>query len=125
MITKTFQFVWKALGRLLVLVICLGLLFTVYKANQPMSVPDAPQGMTYFEFIQDRIDAAKAVEPSRCGWGMMLSLATLGPIYSVIYTAIAIHPDGQLAKMTASDPDIPKGVERPIGTKSQESGGKL
>jgi hypothetical protein len=110
MIAKTFQFVWKALGRLLVLVICLGLVFVSYKANQPMMVKEVPEGMTYVEFIQDRIVAAKAVEPSRCGWGMMLSLATLGPIYSVVYTAVAINPDGTLAKMTASDPDIPKSV---------------
>jgi hypothetical protein len=50
--------------------------------------------MTYFEFIADRIDAAKTVEPSRCGWGMMLSLAVLGPIYSFVYTEVGIHPDG-------------------------------
>lgn len=76
-----------------------------------MSVSDAPHRMTYIEFMQDRIEAAKTVEPSRCGWGMMLSLATLSPIYSVLYTAVAINPDSTLAKMTASDPDIPKGVE--------------
>ena len=62
-------------------------------------------------FMNDRIDAAKTVEPSRCGWGMMLSLAVLGPIYSVVYTVVAINPEGILAKMTAPDSDIPKGVE--------------
>ena len=111
MIAKTFLFIWKTFGRTLVLVICLGLVFVGYKANQPMAIPDAPQGMTYLEFMQDRIEAAKTVEPSRCGWGMMLSLATLGPIYSVVYTMVAINPEGTLAKMTAPDPDIPKGVE--------------
>jgi hypothetical protein len=111
MITKTFLLVWKALGRVLVLVICLGLVFVGYKANQPMAIPDAQQGMTYLEFMQDRIDAVKTVEPSRCGWGMMLSLAALGPIYSVVYTAVAVNPDGTLAKMTAPDSDIPKDVE--------------
>lgn len=91
--------------------VCVGLVFVVYKANQPMIVADAPKGMTYFDFMQDRIDAAKTVEPSRCGWGMMLSLVTLGPIYSVVYTAVAINPESTLAKLTAYDPDIPKGVE--------------
>jgi hypothetical protein len=67
--------------------------------------------MTFLEFMQDRIDAAKTVEPSRCGWGMILSLAALGPIYSVVYTTVAVNPDGMLAKMTAPDPDIPKRVE--------------
>ena len=67
--------------------------------------------MTYVEFIKDRIDAAKTVEPSRCGWGMMLSLVTLGPIYSVVYTAVAINPDSSLAMGVAPDQDIPQGVE--------------
>jgi hypothetical protein len=35
----------------------------------------------------------------------------LGPIYSIVYTDVAIHPDGFLAKVTAPDPNIPKGVE--------------
>jgi hypothetical protein len=41
---------------------------------------------------------------------MMLSLAALGPIYSVVYTYVAIHPDGFLDQVTAPDPDIPTGV---------------
>jgi len=75
-----------------------------------MSVACAPKGMTYVEFIQDRLEAAKTVEPSRCGWGMMLSLAALGPIYSVVYTKVAIHPGGFLDQMTVPDSDIPSGV---------------
>ncbi len=105
------MFIVKMFGKVVILMVCLGLVFIGYKANQPMIVAGVPEGMTYVEFIQDRIDAAKTVEPSRCGWGMMLSLAILGPIYSVVYTAVAINPDSTLAKMTASDPDIPKGVE--------------
>ena len=108
---KLIVFMLKMFGKAVLLMICLGLVFVGFKANQPMAVPEAPEGMTYFEFMQDRIDAAKTVEPSRCGWGMMLSLATLGPIYSVVYTVVAINPEGSLAKMTASDPDIPKDVE--------------
>lgn len=80
---KLIMFIMKVFGKTIILMVCIGLVFVVYKANQPMTVPDAPQGMTYVEFIKDRIDAAKTVEPSRCGWGMMFSLATLGPIYSL------------------------------------------
>ena len=108
---KLIMFILKIFGKAVILMICLGLVFVGFRANQPMAVPEAPDGMTYFEFMQDRIDAAKTVKPSRCGLGMMLSLATLGPIYSVVYTVVAINPEGTLAKMTASDPDIPKGVE--------------
>lgn len=111
MIGKLIVFIMKMLGKAVMLLICLGLMFISFKANQPMTVPGAPEGMTDVEFMKDRIDAAKTVEPSRCDWGMMLSLATLGPIYSVVYTVVAINPDSTLAKMTAYDPDIPKGVE--------------
>mgnify|MGYP000885584436 CR=1 FL=1 len=117
MIAGFIHLVWKVIWNTIVILVCAGLIFIGYKANQPMSVAGAPEWMTFVEFIKDRIDAAKTVEPSRCGWGMMLSLATLGPIYSVVYTAVAINPDGQLAKMTASDHDIPKGV---VGAKWYE-----
>ncbi len=94
----------------IILAICSSVLFVAYKGNQPMQVPEAPKGITYFEFVADRIDAAKTVEPSRCGWGMMLSLATLGPIYSIVYTEVGIHPDVALARGTTPDPDIPKNM---------------
>lgn len=111
MIAGFFHLIWKVVWNSTVILVCAGLIFVGFKANQPMMVAGAPEGMTYVEFMKDRIDAAKTVEPSRCGWGMMLSLATLGPIYSVVYTAVAINPEGTLAKITASDPDIPKGVK--------------
>ena len=111
MIAGSIHFIWKFIWNTTVILVCAGLVFISFKVKQPMSVADAPEGMTYIEFLQDRIDAAKKIEPSRCGWGMMLSLAALGPIYSVVYTAVAINPEGTLAKMTASDPDIPKGVK--------------
>ena len=110
MIAGFIHLVWKVIWNVVVVLVCAGLIFIGYKANQPMSVAGAPKGMTYVEFIQDRLEAAKTVEPSRCGWGMMLSLAALGPIYSVIYTDVAIHPGGFLDKVTAPDSDIPSGV---------------
>ena len=110
MIAGFVHLVWKVIWNAVVVMVCSSLIFIGYKANQPMCVAGAPKGMTYVEFIQDRLDAAKTVKPSRCGWGMMSSLAVLGPIYSIVYTNVAIHPDGQLAKLTAPDPDIPKGV---------------
>ncbi|MBI9051787.1 MAG: hypothetical protein JEZ00_20380 [Anaerolineaceae bacterium] len=107
---KVIMLMVKLIWRTAVILSCLCLIFVNYKANQPMSITEAPVGMTYVEFIQDRLDAAKAIQPSQCGWGMMLSLASLGPVYSVLYTEAAIHPGGFLAKVTAPDPDIPTGV---------------
>jgi len=93
-----------------VVLVCSGLIFIGYKANQRMRVAGSPTGMNYVEFIQYRFYAAQTVKPSRCGWGMMLSRAALGPIYCVLYTDVAIHPRGFLDKVTAPDPDIPSGV---------------
>ena len=104
-------FTGKLFKLFLLLAVISPCLYIAYKGNQPMSVPEAPAGMTYFEFLQDRAEAANVVRPARCGWGMFLSLATLGPMYSVAYTETAIHPGGFLAGVTAPDPDIPQGVE--------------
>jgi hypothetical protein len=101
----------KLIGLFLVIVIILACVYAVYKGNQPMSVPEAPKGMTYFEFMQDRIDAAKTIKPVRCGYGMFASLATFGVFYSGLYTYVAIEPDSFLAKVTAPDPDIAKDSE--------------
>ncbi|MBA4384552.1 MAG: hypothetical protein C0410_07430 [Anaerolinea sp.] len=110
MIAGLFHLVWKVIWNTFVILICASLIFVGYKASQPMAVVGVPKGMTYVDFIKDRLDAAKTVEPSRCGWGMMLSLVALGPIYSFVYTEVGIHPDGFLARGTAPDPDIPKDV---------------
>ena len=110
MIAGFFHFIWKIAWNTIIILVCAILIFIGYKANQPMTVTGAPDGITYIEFIQDRLDAAKTIKPSQCGWGMILSLATLGPIYSVVYTDVAIHPGSFLDKVTAPDPDIPTGV---------------
>lgn len=110
LLLKGFHLVFKIFKNALLLMVIAMILFIAYRGNQPMSVPQAPQGLTYFEFMADRIDAAKTVKPSQCGWGMMLSLAVLGPIYSVVYTTVAIYPDSALAKGTAPDPDIARDV---------------
>ncbi|GAP13191.1 hypothetical protein LARV_00942 [Longilinea arvoryzae] len=110
-VAVVFSLIRKVISVAMILAICVPLLFVAYKGSQPMQVSQTPSGMTYWQFIADRIDAAKEVKPSRCGWGMFLSLVALGPLYSVVYTDIGIHPDGFLASVTAPDSDIPKGVE--------------
>jgi hypothetical protein len=107
-------FGWQLFGKIINLIIISSLfgstLFIWYRGNQPMSVIQAPKDLTYWEFMADRIDAAKMVQPTRCGWGMISSLLILGPIYSVLYTVTAVNPDGFIARITAPDLDIPKHV---------------
>lgn len=100
----------KVIGRTIrvgiILWVCGSLVYIGYKGNRPMQVAEAPTGMTYFEFMADRLDAARTVKPARCGWGMISTLAVLGPIYSIVYTEAAIHPEGFIGRVTAKDPNI-------------------
>ena len=66
--------------------------------------------MTYFEFIRDRINAAKEIKPVHCGVEMFASLVIFGPIYSALYTDVGVHPDNFVAKVKAPDPDIARKV---------------
>jgi hypothetical protein len=75
MIVGFIHLVGKGIWNTIVILVCAGVVFIGYKANQPMTVPGVPARMTYIEFIQDRFDADKTVRPSLRGWGMMLSLA--------------------------------------------------
>ena len=101
---------WKITKNLFLLTLCVVVLFVVVKGNQPMDVPGVPAEMSYFEFMQDRVEAARVVQPSRCGWGMLLTFSALAPVYSVVYTEVGIHPGGFLDNITAPDPNIPTDV---------------
>lgn len=94
----------------ILLAVAAAVLWVSVQGHQPMRVAAAPAGMSYFQFLGDRIEAAKIVQPARCGWGMLGSLAVLGPVYSLVYTHAGIHPDGLIARLTAADPAIPRGV---------------
>lgn len=111
LIAWLFHLSFRLVALLIVIMIISGGLFVAYRGNRPMNVPQAPKGMTYFQFMADRMDAAKTVRPAQCGWGTMLFLAFLGPVYSLVYTEVGVHPDGWIARGVASDADIPKGVE--------------
>jgi len=109
-ILKMMLWFFKAIRTMVIVVVIFVILYISYRGCQPMSVSQAPKGMTYWQYMADRLDAAKTIKPSRCGWGMLLSLAMLGPVYSVVYTSVGVDPEGFLAKVTAPDPDIPKDV---------------
>jgi hypothetical protein len=123
-LVKIFHLIFKVMKSALLLTIMAAILFIAYRGNQPMSVLQAPEGMTYWQFMADRLDAAKSVQPSRCGWGMMLSLAAIGPIYSVVYTSVGINPEGSLRKSLLQIRIFLRTLTTQSGTKSRISGGK-
>jgi hypothetical protein len=105
-----FRLVMQLLGTSILALLCTFTVFCVYKASQPMAIPEAPEGMTYIQFMEDRIDAAKTIEPPQCGWGMIITLTALGSVYSVVYTDVGIHPGGLFDHISAPDSNIPTGV---------------
>jgi hypothetical protein len=96
------------IGSMIILIAAI--LFIAYRGNQPMSVPGAPAGITYWQFMADRIEAAKEIKPARCGYGMFSFLILVGPFYSGLYTYVGIRPDSFLARVTQRDSSIPNGV---------------
>jgi len=46
-----------------ILAICSSILFVAYKGNQPMQVPEAPKGMTYFDLSIDTRKCSTHIHP--------------------------------------------------------------
>jgi hypothetical protein len=67
MIIGLIDLVRKVIWNAIINLVCASLVLIGFKANQPMAVADAPKGMTFAEFMLDRLDAAKTVTPSQCG----------------------------------------------------------
>jgi len=80
---KGFHLVFKIFKNALLMLMMATILFIAYRGNQPMSVPQAPQGITYFEFLAERDRCPKLSQPNSMRMGNDLSWQ-LGPIYSVV-----------------------------------------
>ncbi|NMC85859.1 MAG: hypothetical protein GYA58_11290 [Anaerolineaceae bacterium] len=106
-----FRFVFHVVCVTLALVLLAVAGFIYFKGSQPMQVTQVPAGMTYWQFMSDRLDAAQEVEPKRCGVGRLVTFGVLGPVYSVVYTDVGLHPGGFLDRVSQNDPNIPTGVE--------------
>ena len=104
-----FKALWFALKVALVLVLA-GVVTTVgygvYRSGQPMVVPEA-QGMTYREFLKERINAARALDDARVANGenrICLNTEvffTLPGVYFLLATQVtlaALYPDSNFAR---------------------------
>jgi len=82
--------------------------YGVYRSGQPMVVPEA-QGMTYREFLKERMDAMKALDDARIENGAERRVCyatdvffTLPSVYFLLspqVTLAALYPDSNFARM--------------------------
>jgi hypothetical protein len=110
LLTGVVRFVFHVIFVALALALLVVAGFLYFKGNQPMQVAQVPAGMTYWQFMSDRLAAAQEVEPKRCGVGRLVTFGVLGPIYSVIYTDVGLHPGGFLDRVSQDDPNIPTNI---------------
>jgi hypothetical protein len=111
LLAGTVRFVFHVIFLVMALALLAVVGFVFFKGNQPMQIAQAPAGMTYWQFMTDRFDAAQEVEPRRCGVGRLVTFGVLAPIYSVVYTEVGLHPGGFLDRVSQDDQNIPTGVE--------------
>lgn len=105
------RFVFRFVSLGLLLMVLAAVSFIYFQGSQPMQVSQVPAGMTYWQFMADRLDAAQEVEPRRCGVGRLVTFVVLAPVYSVVYTNVGLHPGGFLDRVSQGDQNIPIGVE--------------
>jgi hypothetical protein len=105
------RFVFRVVSLGLLLIVLAAVSFVYVRGNQPMQVSQVPAGMTYWQFMADRLDAAQEAEPKRCGVGRLITFGILAPVYSVVYTDVGLHPGGFLDRVSQDDQNIPNGVE--------------
>lgn len=107
---KLIQVTFRAMTAMCILMALLSTAWVAYRGSRPMSIPQAPAGITYWQFMADRLQAAREVRPARCGPGMFSFFLAAGPLYSAVYTYVGMRPESTLARHTQPDSNIPTGV---------------
>ena len=111
MIRSIFSVLGLFIRVILVLILIAGLVFAafvVYKGSQPMQ-QDGANGMTYWQFMRDRIGAIREL-PAKCQQMHFTGYLIAVPVYPVLYTYVGLFPDSFLARHTQPHPAIPKDV---------------
>ena len=67
-------------------------------------------GMTYRQFMRDRIGAIREL-PAKCQQMHFAGYLLAVPLYPVLYTYVGLFPDSFLAQHTQPHPAIPKNVK--------------
>ncbi len=111
MIRSVFPVLEMILRVLLAFVLIAGLIlvaFVAYKGSQPMQ-QDGAIGMSYWQFMRERIGAIRELS-AKCQQLHFSSFAIAVPLYSALYTFVAIYPESYIARHTQPDPSITKDI---------------
>jgi hypothetical protein len=95
MIRSVFSAFRLLIRLLLALILIAGLVFVAfagYKGSQPMQ-PDGANGMTYWQFMRERIGAIREL-PAKCQQMHLTGYLIAVPVYPVLYTYVGMFPDG-------------------------------
>ena len=112
MIRSIFSVLGLFIRVILALVLIAGLVFVAfvaYKGSQPMQ-QDGANGMTYWQFMGERIGAIREL-PAKCQQMHFTGYLIAVPFYPVLYTYVGMFPDSFLAQHTQPHPAIPKDVQ--------------
>jgi hypothetical protein len=112
MVHSLFSFLGTLFRLLLVLILIAGVIFVAfvgYKGMQPMP-QDGANGMTYWQFMRDRIGAIREL-PAKCQQMHFTGYLIAVPVYPVLYTYVGMFPDSFLARHTQPHPAIPQNVQ--------------
>jgi hypothetical protein len=112
MIRSLFSVLGVFIRVILALVLIAGLVFVAfvaYKGSQSMQ-QDGADGMTYWQFMRDRISAIREL-PAKCQQMHFTGYLLAVPLYPALYTYVGLFPDSFLARHTQPHPAIPKNVQ--------------
>ena len=111
MIRSLFSALGLLIRAILVVILIAVLVFVAfvgYKGSQPMQ-QDSANGMTYWQFMRERIGAILDL-PVKCQQMHFTGYLIAVPVYPVLYTYVGMFPDSFLARHTQPHPAIPKNV---------------
>lgn len=106
---SAFGFLIRAFLVFVLIAVLVFVAFAGYKGSQPMQ-QDGANGMTYWQFMRERIGAIRAL-PAKCQQMHFTGYLIAVPVYPVLYTYVGMFPDSFLARHTQPHPAIPKDVQ--------------
>ena len=110
----TINLIWRMVLVVVLVSVMVFAGFVTVKGNQPLGVVgDHPKSVTadlgeitYWKFMADRLVVVRDT-PSICQKTRLVALVMILPVYPILYTTVALAPDGYLSRHVQPSPLIP------------------